>query len=56
MTFIQALNNPEMRDLIDLIEEVDSDMDRYPNGNPTLESMKVGWIAELKTLGYTWSK
>jgi hypothetical protein len=52
MTFIQALSNPTTRKLIELIEEVESDMGRYPNGNPTLEEMKADWIAELATLGY----
>lgn len=54
MTFIEALNNPETRKLIDLIEEVNGDLPRYPDGNPDLEMMKDGWIEDLEKLGYTW--
>ena len=55
MTFIEALNNEETRSLIDLVEECISDLDRYPEGNPTLEEMRDDFISQLAALGYDYA-
>lgn len=54
MTFIEALNNELTRGLIDSIEDLQSSLEAYPNGEPTLERMLKSNIAELAQNGHNW--
>ena len=54
MTFIEALNNETTRDVIDQIEDINSSLEAYDNGDRQLESIRTNLIAELAGHGYTW--
>jgi len=54
MTFIEALENPETRELIDSIEDLEASLTGKPNGDSILEEMKESNIKELAEYGYNW--
>jgi hypothetical protein len=53
MSFIDVLNNPEGRRLVDAIEDTLSSLRGRPNGEPVLESILQSQIDDLeKATGY----
>lgn len=55
MTFIQVLNNPAARDLVDQIEDVAGSL-RGKQGDKVLEAIQASLIAELFALtGFTYT-
>lgn len=47
MTFIQVLNNPEGRSLVDQIEDVQCSLRAYPKGDRVLEDILTHLIDRL---------
>lgn len=53
MTFIQVLNNPEYRRMVDAIEDTTSSLRAYPDGDPTLQRILTHQVDELfKATGF----
>lgn len=56
MTFIELLNNPAGKRLVAAIEDVQSSLNNYPNGDAELLRIRASMIAELKaTFGFDYS-
>lgn len=55
MDFIDALNNKTTRGLIDQIEDIESSLQRYKNGEAELERIRQNLIKDLSEKGYNWS-
>lgn len=55
MNFIEILESPITRPLVDSIEDLSSSLESYPDGEPVLESMRDSVIAELEAVsGFRW--
>jgi len=55
-SFIAVLNDPETRAMVDAIEDTQSSLRSYPNGEKELERVLAAQIKELKdTCGYDWN-
>ena len=55
MTFIDILNNPESRHLVEQIEDILSSLDSYPEGDAILEEIRDNLITQLETdFGFTY--